>query len=409
MQDHATRLVGLDGLVVTGVQRVGEQLDLQVELLARAAGCPHCGGTELRVKDRPRVRVRDLPIAGRLTRLVWRKRRYRCADCARTFTETHEQLPARQRVTARFRARLAERVVDGAAHAEVAREERTSRYQVARAFADRVALGAEARGSDRPPRRLSLDEAHHRRGHELATVVSDLDRRCVIEVLDGRDRRTIERRLRALPVEVRAGIEVVWIDPYDAYRQAIRAALPHARIVCDHFHLVRGANAALDAVRRECQRQAKARRPKGVRRSGQHAAWRPELYRARHRLLKARERLTGRERRRLSELFEREPLLAEAWGLKEGFRAIYRASDRVEAARRLEAFLGAVERAGLPAFDAFANGIRLRQQELLAYFDEPTTNGHAEGVINKVKVIKRRAYGIPTFTAFRQRVLLACG
>jgi transposase len=408
MQDHATRLVGLDGLVVTEVQRAGEQFDLQVELLARATGCRHCGGSELRVKERPSVRVRDLPIAGRVTRLVWRKRRYRCSDCARTFTETHEQLPARQRVTERFRARLAERVVGGAAHAEVAREERTSRYQVARAFADRADELQEACDVDRP-RRLSLDEAHHRRGHELATVVSDLDRRCVIEVLDGRDRRTIERWFSALPADVRAGIEVVSIDPYDAYRQAIRAALPHARIVCDHFHLVRGANAALDAVRRERQRHAKARRPKGVRRSGQHAAWRPELYRARHRLLKARERLTERERRRLSELFERDPIIAEAWGLKEAFRDIYRAEDRADAERRLELFLAAVDRAGLPAFDAFAKGIRLWRQELLAYFDEPTTNGYAEGVINKVKVIKRRAYGIPTFTAFRQRVLLACG
>jgi transposase len=260
MQDHATRLVGLDGLVVTEVQQAGEQFDLQVELLARATVCPRCGGVEVRIKERPRVRVRDLPIAGHLTRLVWRKRRYRCADCGRTFTETHPQLPARQRVTARFRTRLAERVVGGAAHAEVAHEERTSRYQVARAFADR-ADQLKARDVDRP-RRLSLDEAHHRRGHELATVVSDLDRRCVIEVLDGRDRRTIERWLSALPAEIRAGIEVVSIDPYDAYRQAIRAALPNARIVCDRFHLVRGANAALDAVRRERQRQAKARRPK---------------------------------------------------------------------------------------------------------------------------------------------------
>ncbi len=407
MQDHATRLVGLDGLVVTAVQRAGEQLDLQVELLARAGGCPHCGGSELRVKERPLVRVRDLPIAGRVTRLVWRKRRYRCSDCARTFTETHEQLPARQRVTGRFRARLAERVVGGAAHAEVAREERTSRYQVARAFADR-ADELQPCDVDRP-RRLSLDEAHHRRGHELATVVSDLDRRCVIEMLDGRDRRTIERWLSAMPADVRAGIEVVSIDPYDAYRYAIRAALPHARIVCDHFHLVRGANAALDAVRRDRQREAKARRPKGVRRSGQHAAWRPELYRARHRLLKARERLTERERRRLSELFERDPIVAEAWGLKEAFRDIYRAEDRGDAEQRLELFLAAAERAGLPAFHAFAKGIRLWQIELLAYFDEPTTNGYAEGVINKIKVIKRRAYGIPTFTAFRQRVLLACG
>ena len=352
--------------------------------------------------------VRDLPIAGRLTRLVWRKRRYRCTDCGHTFTESHEQLPSRQRVTGRFRARLAERVADGAAHAEVAREEHTSRYQVARAFADR-ADQRPARDGDHRPRRLSLDEAHHRRGGELATVVSDLDRRCVIEVLDGRDRRTVERWLSALPAEIRAGIEVVSIDPYDGYRQAIRAALPHARVVCDHFHLVRGANTALDAARRERQRQAKARRPKGVRRSGQHAAWRPELYRARHRLLKASERLSERERRRLSELFERDPIIAEAWGLKERFRDVYRAGDRADAERRLAALLAAVDRAGLPAFDAFAKGIRLRSQELLAYLDEPTTNGYAEGVINKVKVIKRRAYGIPTLTAFRQRVLLACG
>jgi transposase len=162
-------------------------------------------------------------------------------------------------------------------------------------------------------------------------------------------------------------------------------------------------------VRRERQREAKARRPKGVRRSGQHAAWRPELYRARHRLLKAHERLTEHERQRLCELFQRDPLIAEAWGLKEAFRDVYRATDHHDAELRLEAFLAAVDRAALPAFDAFAKGIRSWREELLAYFDEPTTNGYAEGVINKVKVIKRRAYGIPTFTAFRHRVLIACG
>ena len=407
MQDHATRLVGLEGFVVIGVKRAGEQLDLQVELLARAVGCPYCGEQEVRVKERPLVGVRDLPMAGQMTRLVWRKRRYRCLGCARTFTETHDQVPSRQRVTGRFRARLAERVSGGAAHAEVAREERTSRYQVARAFAD-CAGRLPAPGVGRWPRRLSLDEAHHRRGHELATVVSDLDRRCVVKVLDGCDRRTIERWLSALPVAQQQAIEVVSIDPSEAYRQAIRAALPHARIVCDHFHLVRGANTALDGVRRERQRQARTRRPKGARRSGQHATWRPELYHARHRLLKARERLNERERRRLSELFEREPLIAEAWALKESFRRVYHASGRHDAEQRLDAFLAGVDRAALPAFDAFAKGIRLWQEELLAYHDEPTTNGYAEGIINKVKVIKRRAYGIPTFTAFRHRVLIAC-
>jgi Transposase len=106
-------------------------------------------------------------------------------------------------------------VVGGAARAEVARVERTSRYQVARAFAD-SADEREALAAARGPRRLSLDEAHHRRGGELATVVSDPDRRCVIEMIEGRDRRTIERWLSALPADVRAGIEVDSIDPYDA-------------------------------------------------------------------------------------------------------------------------------------------------------------------------------------------------
>jgi len=325
---------------------------------------------------------------------------------ALVLTERDEQLPSRQQVSGRFRRRLIERVTGGAAHAEVARDERTTRYQVARAFTERAGqLPVKAGGL---PRRLSLDEAHHRRRRELATVVSDLDRRCVIEVLDGCTRRVIERWLGALPADMPAAIEVVSIDPSEAYRQAIQAVLPDARIVADRFRLVRGANTALDAIRRERQREARAKRPKGTRRSGQHVSWRPELYRARHRLLKARERLSDRERRRLSELFERDPVIAEAWGLKEAFRDIYLAANRQQGEQRLARFLAAVDRAALPAFDAFAKGIRQWRAELLALFAEPTTNGYAEGAINKVKVNKRRAYGLPTFTSFRARVLLAC-
>jgi transposase len=326
MQDDVSRLVGIEGLAVTGVLEVGRRLEIEVELVARAACCRWCGRASVAVKDRPVVRVRDLPVAGRVTLLRWRKRRYRCEECERTFTETHPQLPARQRVSARFRAHLFERCQGGAAHAEVAREERTTRYQVTRAFSDG---GDEllARREQRPPRRLSLDEAAHRRGHELATVISDLDRRRVIEVLDGRSRRVVERYLRALGPEQRAAIEVVSIDPYEAYRQAIKTALPQARIVADHFHLVRGANTALDTVRRERQRLARTgKRPKGARRAGK-LTWRQDLFHARHRLLKARERLSERQRRQLCELFTREPLIAEAWGLKEAFRAIYRAPD----------------------------------------------------------------------------------
>ncbi|HEY6776668.1 MAG TPA: transposase, partial [Thermoleophilaceae bacterium] len=105
---------------------------------------------------------------------------------------------------------------------------------------------------------------------------------------------------------------------------------------------------------------------------------------------------------------EREPLIAEAWALKQAFRSIYHAPDRHQAERRLDRFLAAVERAQLAAFTALADGVRLWRAELPAYLDEPTTNGYAEGVSNKIKLIKRRAHGPPSFDGLRERVLLAC-
>jgi transposase len=116
-------------------------------------------------------------------------------------------------------------------------------------------------------------------------------------------------------------------------------------------------------------------------------------------------------------VFVRNPIIAEGWGLKEAFRHVYLATSRANAELRLHAFLVAVEHTGLPTFDAFAKGIPSWREAMLNYFDEPTTNGHTEGVINKdtervinkLKVIKRRVYGLPTFAAFRKRVVTACG
>jgi transposase len=404
MPDELTRALGLAGLQVTDVRECEDgALEVEVETVEPAERCPHCEGAALEIKERPVVAVQDLPLAGRTTFLCWRKRRYRCRRCGRTHTEGHPGLPTRQRVSARLRARLAARAGAGGAHAEIAREEGVSRYQVGRALALVAVVAASGL------RRLSLDEAHHRRGRELATVVSDLDHRRVVDVLDGRSQKAVAGWLDTLSEQARAAIEVVSIDPYEPYRQAIRKKLPHARIVCDRFHLVRGANNALDAVRRERQRVAGGRRKHGVRASGPGDSWRPDLFRARRLLLKARERLSERERKRLCDLIAADPLIGEAWALKEAFRAIYRAGDREEAERRLALFLAAVERAALPAFDALALTLGEWRDELLAYFDEPTTNGYAEGVINKVKVIKRRGYGIPSFTSFRHRVLVACG
>jgi transposase len=343
MQDHVSRLVGLDGFRVRSVIERGNQLDLEVELIARARSCPHCASEELEVHERPVVAIRDLPLCGRQATLRWRKRRYRCKACRRTHTESCEQGRPRQRLTSRFRARLTERVRSGGAHSEIARKEGTSRYQVTCAM--RLAAAQRVRAQARAlPRRLSLDEAAHRKGYgNLATVVSDLDRRCVHEVLDGRSRPVVEGYLGSLAEEERAAVAVVCIDPYDPYRRAVKATLPNAEIVADPFHVVRGAGEALDSVRRARQRQLRA---KEQGRKTLRATWNPYLYRSRHLLLRGRERLTDTQRRRLCELFARDPAIAEAWWLKEALRSVYAARDRAQATRRLDRFFAAAAAVG---------------------------------------------------------------
>ena len=88
MHDDVSRLLGIEGMAVTGVADHGWWLELEVEMLACAGCCRWCGRGSLKVKERDRVRVRDLPVAGRMTYLCWRKRRFWCEACARTFTET---------------------------------------------------------------------------------------------------------------------------------------------------------------------------------------------------------------------------------------------------------------------------------------------------------------------------------
>ena len=73
MQDDVSRLVGIEGLGVTRVVDLGSCLLIGVELLVPAGCCRWCGRSSLTVKERPVVRVRDLPIAGRATYLLWRK------------------------------------------------------------------------------------------------------------------------------------------------------------------------------------------------------------------------------------------------------------------------------------------------------------------------------------------------
>jgi transposase len=108
------------------------------------------------------------------------------------------------------------------------------------------------------PTAVGLDEtsflaATAERPRLLVTGIVDLDTGRLIDVLPARSAVAVTDGLSAKPAPWLAGIRHVVIDPYQPYATAVAKGLPTARLVIDHFHVIRLANAALDEVRRRTQ------------------------------------------------------------------------------------------------------------------------------------------------------------
>lgn len=176
--------------------------------------------------------VRDLSMSGRPVVLRWRKRRWRCTYCSKTWTESHPQVPPRARMTLRFKEHLATRAAAQGNFSKVALSERVSYDTVARAHKVRADLVRKLRPR-LAPKVISIDEASVRRGFNYNTVVTDVLARYVIGTIPGRRQDALVRWFAELDEEVREGIEVVIMDMARFYRASISRILPHAVVVVD--------------------------------------------------------------------------------------------------------------------------------------------------------------------------------
>ena len=398
MRDEAINAtLDLGGLEVEAIS-VGEH-SIEVVVVSRldAGSCKRCGGIAAEPKERPQILVRDLPISGRPVMLRWIKRRWRCRYCAATWTETHPEIPARARMTRRFRAHLATRAIAERNFSQVAAAEAVSYDTVARAHRTRAELFERDR---RPPapRIIAIDEAAVRKGHSYCTVISDPERRYVIDTVAGRGVAGLASWLSNLDQDTKDSLDAVVMDLFGPFHMAVTAALPDVDRVADKFHILRMVNHALDRTRSRTQGR------------GHKTGARRKLFRSRFLLLRAGESLSSADRHRVDAIGFDYPELALGWRLKEDFRSIYELSDtRADAAETLEWWLNCAEASDVPEFVKLATNLRPWSNEILAYFTYGLTNGYAEGITNRIKVLKRQGYGIPNFESFRRRILVECG
>jgi transposase len=112
-----------------------------------------------------------------------------------------------------------------------------------------------ARREESKPTRLGLDETSFQKRHEYVTVVTDLDRGCVVAVLDGRTGATMEEHFSGVAEASREAVEVVATDRWRSYLNAARKWLPNAKVCFDRVHVAQHLGDAANTVRKEEHRR----------------------------------------------------------------------------------------------------------------------------------------------------------
>jgi transposase len=354
--------------------------------------CSRCGEVVTALHDVTPREVRDLPILDAETWLVLPRARVLCPRCGPTV----EAVPWLDRY-ARMTTRLAEgiaRLAQVLPIKHVAAWFRVGWDTVKQI--DQRALAARLGPVDLTNVRvLAVDEFALHRGHRYATVVVDPTTKRVLWVGRGRSSTDLRAFFALLGPEGCARIEAVALDMSRAYAEAVRACCPRARLVYDLFHVVaKYAREVLDRVRiDETNRLARAL-PRSAPGSQRRTAERRVLKGARWLLLRNREHVTRpADQVRLGELLRANRALYIVYVLKDDLKQLWR-YRRVAAARRFwHGWLRRARASGLPPLVRFAEHLAARIDGVLAHCRYPLHTGLLEGINNRIKVLKRMAYG----------------
>ncbi|MEW6206653.1 MAG: ISL3 family transposase [Pseudomonadota bacterium] len=390
-------LIGLPLIGVSEVQVLGAEMNEQGELIievestVKGTPCHKCQQEAHKGHghDQPRL-VRHLPVFGRKTYLRFRPKRFGCAHCPGEPTSTQQVdwcLP-RSPQTKAFETHLLWQLVNSTVE-DVSHKEGVS-YDEVLGIIDRH-LGMEVDWSHFEHLGvLGLDEIALKKGHQdyVVIVTTRLPEGQVklLAVLPDRKKKTLVKFLRSIPPHLRRTIHTVCTDMWEAYRQAVKRVLSGAQVVVDRFHVAQKYYQAADKLRQKELKRLKQELPKTDYQQLKGAMW---AFR------KKPADLSEAETAALAHLLEYSPLLRVAYDLRQKLTAIFdQELTKTEAIQHLKAWGQDVQQTGLTCFDSFLTTLHNHLDEITNYFINRLNSGFVEGLNNKIKVLKRRCYGL---------------
>ena len=373
--------------------------------------CPICNKftSSVHSKLKP-IRSKYLDSCGEKVNLIIYKRRFHCYKCNKIFTEEMNLNTKDGNISNKTKIQIRKDLLDyNMTIDKIAIKNHVSKYIVRKELEDATETIPEYQKN--LPRVISFDEfkADTKEG-KYAFILNDPIHKKVLDILPSRKKEHLIQYFTF--TENRRSVEYIISDMYEPYLLVQKIMFPHAKYVVDRFHYIKYIMEALDKIRIRLQKEygekskeyKLLKNKKNVsllRKYSNEISWwvEQERYRNGH-IVRV---LPGDIIRELLDISDD---LKRGYQLKELFLDIVHHTSYEDAKRQLIDFIELCKESRIEEFCETSKTIENWLEYIVnSFIDGRYTNGYTEGTNNKIKVIKRNAFGYKNFQFFRKRIL----
>lgn len=376
-------------------ESVPHELHLLVKPYKNGCRCPECDRRCEIVRSMPDVRTwRDVRVCGWSVFFRYCPREIKCP----THGRQQEAIPwadSYARVTYRleFLILTYSQLMTQKAAAELLRTPRSTFSDILHRTITRIREGHRIRGL----KSIGVDEISYKKGHKYVTVVYDLERSCVVWVGKGKDRASIDRFFKEeLSKYQREQIKWACCDMSETYIGAITDHCPNAKLVLDRFHIVKKLNETVDEVRKEQWRNL----TKSERQAQKGLRW--ILY-------KHPSNRTPEDEVVIKQLKTGNRRIYRASVLKDEFDLFWSLDDTEKAAGFLKRWGTAALKSRIESLKNFVKLIRKHTANIITFIESHLTNAISEGINRIIGIVRNRASGFRSVSAFIDLIYLTVG
>jgi len=377
------------------------ELVITIESTKPDTRCQRCGRSITKFHGHDEwVTIRYLPVFGRPSYLRYRPRRYYCGDCEVTTTQRVDWHEPNSPHTMAYDDHVMLQLVNATIQ-DVSLKENLTYDRVLGVLERRVNRKVDW-GQYDCLNVLGLDEIALKKGHGDYVVIVTArltDQRLVIlGVLENREKETVIEFLRSIPLRLLITIHTVCSDMYEGFTEAVREEVKSAQLVIDRFHVTRKYREGVDSLRKQELKRLKQELSVEIYSQLKGSMWA---------LRKKQADLKPEERKVLRTLFSLSPKLKLAYTLQLQLTSIFDEHiSKSKAQTKIRAWMKRVKKSELTCFDDFLKTLTHWWQEITNFFLLRENSGFVEGFNNKIKVLKRRCYGLFNLDHIFQRIFL---